>query len=663
MVPSVESRALQTSDQYRLRWLSDPRVAPDGKRVAFVVSALDRERDALTSRIYLLDLDTPDAAPVCLTPADAVEHSPRWAPDSSRLALVSDRRGGSQIWIIDRFGHEVQQLTRVPNGAAEPAWHPDGRTLAFTTITVADESETVVHQVLSAHYKSDGVGLDLASRRRHVWLASLDRDGDTVPLTDGDWDDCAPAWSPDGKHLAFISNRSGHRDCSSAADVWTTTPGAGGARCLTASRGPVRSLAWSPDGTSIAYVGHDHGDAEGVNLVLWVASLAGGSVRSITAHLDRSIGMVVRADDARGEMTDITWSADGSRVYFIVGEGGSSWIGWATLTAETGVAVAGTRACLSFSLAQDRLAFVVADLDSPGELHLATADGAGERRLTSMNADWLEQVALAPVQHLSVPADDGHLLEGWLVRPLSLAPGKQVPLILQVHGGPHYAFGNRFSFEVQRLAAQGYLVLYGNPRGSQGYGEHHATRVLGDWGGRDLLDVLQLLDAVLATGVADPTRLAVSGVSYGGYLACMLIASGQQFRAAIAENGISDCTSVFGNGAGLEPFWCSEFGGPPWERQALYQQRSPLSHVASIHTPLLLVHAELDQQSPIGQSEELFAALRFLGRHVEFVRVPGEGHLMNLIGRPSRRIGRAEVIDRWLARYLVPNHHEQETEQ
>jgi dipeptidyl aminopeptidase/acylaminoacyl peptidase len=663
MVPLVESRALQTSDQYRLRWLSDPRVAPDGKRVAFVVSALDREHDALTSRIYLLDLETPNAAPVCLTPADAVEHSPRWAPDSSRLAIVSDRNGSSQIWIIDRCGQEVQQLTRVPNGAAEPAWHPDGRMLAFTTTVVDDESESAVHHVVSARYKSDGVGLDLASRRRHVWLASLDRRLDPVPLTDGDWDDCAPAWSPDGKHIAFISNRTERRDSSFVADVWIASADQGGARCLTASRGPVRSLAWSPDGTSIAYVGHDRGDEEGVNLSLWVASVAGGFAHSITAHLDRSIGMVVRADDARGEMPDIAWSANGSRIYFIVGEGGSSWIGWATLAAETGVAVAGARACLSFSLAQDRLAFVAADSKGPGELHVATADGADERRLTSMNTEWLDKVALAPVQNFSVRADDGHPLDGWLVRPLSSTPGKPLPLILQVHGGPHYALGNRFSFEFQRLAAQGYLVLYGNPRGSQGYGEHHATRVLGDWAGRDLLDVLHLLDAVLATGVADPNRLAVSGVSYGGYLACMLVASGQQFRAAISENGISDCTSAFGSAAGLQPFWCSEFGGPPWEQQTLYQQRSPLSHVASIHTPLLLVHAELDQQSPIGQSEELFAALHFLGRQVEFVRVPGEGHLMNLVGRPSRRIGRAEVIDRWLSRYLALNPHQQETEQ
>ncbi len=647
------SHYLELDDLFRLRWLSEPRLSPDGKRVAFVASGLDRERDEMFTQICLVATAAECAEPVCLTPPGAHDASPRWAGDSRRLAVISNRGGDQQIWVLDTVSGSSTQITQSAHGTAEPVWSPDASWLAYSALTVDDPPEgPTVDTVGWLRYKTDGVGVDLVQRRRHIWRVPS-TGGASVPVTSGAWNDTAPAWSPDGSYIAFLSNRTDRRDLSFAADIWLTACTGDEAWRLTDTRGPTVAFAWSPDARSIAYVGHDNGDAEGVNQQLFLVDVADGATRCLTASLDRSIGTVVRADDPRGGgVPDIGWSADGARIYFTFTDGGSSHVGWATPDGCSGVSVASTGACLSFSVAHDKLAYIAADVSTPGELFLTSVDGQDKRRLTAYNDEWLHDIQLGDTIPMSVRADDGWPIEGWLVRPPDAAPGRRYPLIVQVHGGPHYALGNRFYFEFQRLAAQGYAVLYGNPRGSQGYGQAHATQVLGDWGGRDFRDVMQLVDAAIATGHVDPERLGVNGVSYGGFMVNWIVSHEKRFRAAIAENSISNFVSVFGTSAGLDPFWCSEFGGLPWEQPALYHERSPLTHVAQIQTPLLLIHAELDQQCPIGQSEELFTALRLLGREVEFVRIPGEGHLVNLVGRPSRRLRRAAVVDGWLGRHL-----------
>ncbi len=279
------------------------------------------------------------------------------------------------------------------------------------------------------------------------------------------------------------------------------------------------------------------------------------------------------------------------------------------------------------------------------------ADGTGERRLTASNDAWLGEVALAPTRRFRAAAADGTAIDGWLTGH-EPAPGEPPrPLILQVHGGPHYPIGERFSTDAQALAGQGYLVLTANPRGSQGYGAAFATVTRGAWGGLDHDDLMTLVDAVVASGAADPARLAIMGESYGGYMTMWSVGRTDQFRAAIAENGISNLTSIGSFGSG-PAFWRSELGGDPWSILERALERSPISAVERIRTPLLLIHAELDGNCPIDQSEELFAALRGLGRDVSFVRIPGEGHLVNLFGRPSRRRARLAIIDAFLARHL-----------
>jgi len=285
---------------------------------------------------------------------------------------------------------------------------------------------------------------------------------------------------------------------------------------------------------------------------------------------------------------------------------------------------------------------------------LVTAlDGTGERTISHQNREWLAQVELGSTEIVSAAGPGKQAIEGWLTRPPSaVGATAAAPLIVAVHGGPHYSVGLRFSFETHRLAALGHAVLNTDPRGSLGYGETFGRAVVGDWGGVDLADVLALTDAASGASGIDPDRLAITGVSYGGYLTLWAISQDDRFRAAISENGISDLFAAFGTSEDAGLWWLAEMTHAPWERPMDWVDRSAVRFADRITTPLLLIHAELDQNVSITQSEQMYAALRSLGRPVEFVRVPGEGHLMDLVGTARFRVARMERIAEFLARHL-----------
>ena len=715
---SAAPRAVTTADLFRVRWLDDPQISADGARIAFTVSALDQERDALMTSVYVCDAEPPAGEgfyafrtaarePGGMPPAGAGWRvgpaglncrSPRWSPDGERLCVPAGAAGAEQLWVMAADGGGAQQLTHAAGGVTQACWSPDGQRVAYAA---GDD-----HQ-------------------RQLW--TIDADGtDAACISDGRWDDDSPAWSPDGRSIAFLSRRDspfadlwittsvGRRTSPSAAanaapretraegitfgtampapsapassDVITrgdhvragsllaagVTPAAQSAeqaaktagqvvrageppRRLTQGAGPIRAPAWSPDSRWIAYIGHTQGHAQGVNFGLYVIGSDGMRARDLCTGLDRSIGQVVRADDLRGMETPApAWSHDGKRIYFTFADGGVSHIGWATLDGQTGVAVGGERACLAFSMASraDRIAFVASDSLNPGEIHTAMGDGQCEGRVTGFNEDWLREVSLSKPERMRFACDDGQEIEGWLMRPPAWSGERRYPLILQIHGGPHYPLGERFYFDFQRLAAQGSIVLYCNPRGSQGYGEQFATCIRGAWGARDSLDLMQVLDIAADFVEVDASRLAVTGVSYGGFMTNWLIGHTERFRAAICENGISNLTSNFRTSVHSAEFWTWEIGGTPESEPERYRALSPISYADQMHTPLVLIHAEQDENCAIAQSEELYDALEALGRPVSLVRIPDEGHLMDLVGKPSARLLRMAVIDEWLERWM-----------
>ena len=612
----MSRRPVAPRDLFSVRWLSDVQLSADGARVACVETRLDERLDGLRSRILVIDV-VAGAVMASASPDDASDRAPRWSPDGTRLVFVGVRDGVSRLWSTDRDGGGVAPITGSPFAAGEPAWSPDGASIALTVTRSLDGPPTHERPVLV-----------------EVTTDDYKRDGHPVG---------------EGRTVAFLSDRGREGRASAINDLWLVDAAVGGQdgappTRLTDGSGPVVAFSWSPDGARVASLGHGQGSAQGLGWRLRIVD-ADGRRRASTevALVDDppfALGLTPRSDDGRG-MGDasLLWVEDGEgeRIWTRWADGGRGAVGWVALDGQWQPVITGDRAAVSWSVAPSagRLAFIASDPDDPGEVLVTALDGTGERTISHQNRDWLAQVELGSTEIVSAAGPGKQAIEGWLTRPPSaVGATAAAPLIVAVHGGPHYSVGLRFSFETHRLAALGHAVLNTDPRGSLGYGETFGRAVVGDWGGVDLADVLALTDAASGASGIDPDRLAITGVSYGGYLTLWAISQDDRFRAAISENGISDLFAAFGTSEDAGLWWLAEMTHAPWER------------------PMVLIHAELDQNVSITQSEQMYAALRSLGRPVEFVRVPGEGHLMDLVGTARFRVARMERIAEFLARHL-----------
>lgn len=636
----MNARGLQFSDLGRLRLASDPQLRADGT-IAYVQSWLDLDAD-VTRRTVVLASTSAGAPPPGPPLGDADAWHPRWSPDGSCLAMITAAPGHPARVATWRPGTPgVVALADVPGAAAELDWAPDGRVLAVTCVRFEALSggPSIVHPA-GAGYLDGAAGLARTQRQIFALPAA---GGPALPLLAGARH---PRWSPDGTRLAFLTSpadgaaaRLCVADPSDPAEVTVLATGA-------------LAFTWSPSGDELAYLAPSPDYPADIESRVFACRAAGDQKPAeLAVHWDRSIGSTVRGDDARGAgPQDPVWSPATGRIYFCVADGGRGLIGWAGPDpADSGVLCGGPRSCIDLSLSGDgeTITFVSTDPADPGNVRTAELRTGAERPVTALNA-WLGEAGLAPVRPVRARAADGTLVEGWLT-----GPDAGRPLVVSIHGGPHYPVGYRFSAEAQRLAARGYAVLAANPRGSGGYGRQFAAAIRGGWGTSDWSDVTSVIDAAVAQDGLDGGRIAVTGVSYGGYLTLRGITLTARFRAAISENGISNLLALWGSGA-EDPGWLTaEMGGLPWERAQEYLAASPLTAAGQVSTPLLLIHAELDQNCPIGQSEQMLAALRQRGQVAELVRLPGEGHLVNLNGRPSRRLARARAVDAWLDRYLL----------
>ncbi|GAA1874755.1 S9 family peptidase [Asanoa iriomotensis] len=590
-----------------LRWLADPRLSPDGTRVAYVSRSLDHDADLVASRVGVVPVG---GGPTVWFGTGA---APRWSPDGRLLAVSR----GETLWVVDVATGAERQIARQGGGeVTEAVWSADGHLLAVARAAIVESANGIRVDGLPGFY------------RRHRRIQVVDLDGRPQWTLPGDAR--APQWSPQGARLAFLTDR-----FSGWGDLCVAT-GPDQIERVTDGAGPVRGFAWCPDGARLAYLGHKHGDAGDVNLRLFLTSPAA----ELTTDWTHGLGNPVRGDDPRGTGdAPVVWSAASDRIYTEVAVGGRGPLAWfAPASGRSGRVFDGAHTCLSPSVGGGRIAFVRSDALNPGDVHVADEPTGRSRAVTEANPSAVRDAA--PMTPVPVEGVDA-----WL----TAHGGGRQPLLVNVHGGPHGAVGWRHTAEVQRLAARGYAVLTLNPRGSQGYGEEFATAIRGDWGGADWQDVTAAVDAAAALPGIDPRRMAIWGVSYGGFMTQWAIAHTDRFACAVSENGISDFLAAWAS-----PFCDLPMGGPPWSSPR-FVDRSPLVHADRIRTPLLLVHAEHDHVCPVAQSEQMHAALRLLGRDVALVRIPGEGHLMNLHGRPSSRARRAAAIDDFLDRHLRPS--------
>jgi dipeptidyl aminopeptidase/acylaminoacyl peptidase len=685
MVDGGERRLLRPDDVFALRWLAEVAVSADGRHVAWVERRVDERADAIRSRVLLADLVT--GVSHSLSPTDATDSAPRFLADGSGLSYRAGRAAeGSRPRVAPLDGGTGTPWPGVPEGAGAFCVAPDGSAIVVPVVVdAAPPPDAALWEVTRPGWQQDA--LPTVERRIHSSLWRIERSGAAQPLTSPDAvvHDTAPRWSPDGRWILFASDRlvptgsphagppPGH-PMDRPTRLWLVSArDAVAAEPLTP---PVAVMAatWAPDGQAIAWLGNPEPAAPGRAARLWITDVPSGTTRQVPLAVPAP-GAAVRSDDPRG-MGDatLTWTAD-DRLWLRWADGGASHLGWVDpASGHVEPVITGERAVLAFDVSADgrTVAHITATADDPGDLVVCAADGSDPRTVTDANP-WLREVALGRTRRFTAAGPDRLPLEGWVIEPPADArragAGSDgptpAPVVLSVHGGPHYPIGWRFSFESHRLAARGQAVVNGNARGSTGYGDHHATAIHRDWGGKDLGDTLALLDAALATAGADPgavpldpDRVAITGVSYGGYLTTWAIGQRpDRFRAAIAENPVTNLVSAFGAAESDGGFWIDELGGAPWEHPALYAARSPLTHAARIRTPLLLLHAEEDHNCPVGQSEELYSALTRLGHPVRFLRARGLGHLMNFTGGGRFRLARAAAIDDWLDRHLRPTDH------
>ena len=646
---------ITAEDLYLFEWIGHVRIHPAGDRVVYEIGWADRDERENRSRLVVHPL-AEGAQPEALTPGPH-DSAPEWSAGGA-LAFIRKADHRRQVFVIPAGGGEARQVTAVPEGVGSYRWSPDGSRIAFTTQVLADEDGVVddprppesSEQTRRApvariarrlDYKFDGKGY-FDGRRSHLFVVDA-AGGEPQRLTTGSWDVGAFSWAPDGERLAVTGNADPEGDRTIESHIYEVRLD-GGVRQLVGGR-IVEAVEWSPDPDRLAFVAPLRLEG-GLFDRLWFLDVNSGEARCVTEDLDRSVGDGLITDMRAGHDLPLRWSPDAQRVAFLSTERGRTGVLVVDSAGGVEEPVRGRRRVYDFDWRGDGFTYLASDTDGPGDLF------AGDRRLTQLNG-WLRERYVAQPEHLELRAPDGWDLEGWLLKPDGFDPAGQYPLVLEVHGGPHGAYGWAFFHEFQVLAGTGLCVLYLNPRGSDGYGESFMRAVVRDWGGADFQDLMAGLEQVVERGFVDPARLGIGGGSYGGFMTNWAVGQTDRFAAAVAMRSISNLVSDYGQND-IVPWSQLEMGPAPWPDLDELWRRSPIRYVQNVRTPLLLTHGEMDLRCPISQAEEMFGALRLLGRTVELARFPDESHDLSRGGRPDRRVERLNRIAGWFAKYLLP---------
>jgi len=657
-------RPVTIDDAFQIREVKDPQLSPDAKWLAYTVTTASLKDDSNKSRIWMVpitNLGATTADPIALTSEEASSTHPRWSPDGKFIAFLSAHNDGKeQVWLLNRLGGEAEKLTETAQDVEDFFWSPDGRRVA---LILRDPSPEELEEAKNKdkdkdkeddsaekgkkkkaekpwvidrlQFKEDIRGY-LDRRRTHIYVFDLAAKSLTQ-ITSGDFDDDEAAWSPDGKLIAFTSNRSvPDPDATYNTDIWVvaadnTDKGAHLTK-ISSSPGEDHSPAWSPDGRLIAFTTQlDPKLFQYATKHLAIAPSNGGSVKVLTQSFDRNV-------------TNPHFSSDGNSIYFIADDDGTQNL--CRLSVSSGAAggeeitrpIGGRIVVNDYFLAKaGEVAAQISKIDRPDEIYFlpsaaqssaaqssATQDSSEPVRLTHVNDAIMSQLRLATVEYVHFTSKDGTQVSGYLYKPLGYVPGTRVPTLLRPHGGPVWAWYAEFNFDEQLFAANGYAVLLPNPRGSSGYGEKFCKAIFADWGNKDFQDDMAFVDYAIAQGIADPEKLGVGGWSYGGISTDFIIGQTQRFKAAISGAGEALNVSNYGHDEYQRDYEIEL--GRPWENQALWDKLSPFYKVKNITTPTLFMGGEVDSNVPVLGGEQMYEALRSLGRTTELVVYPGEYH-------------------------------------
>jgi len=643
-------RLLTVETFFDMESVGSPNISPDGKNILFTRTWVDRMNDQQVSNLWLTDVEGKRIR--LLTSGNWRDTAPVWSPDGKRLAFLSDRDGTTQLYVMWLDTREVAQLTHLERAPSGLAWSPDGKKIAFTAL-LPDENPILQVKLPKkpegAKWAAPAILIDRLSWRNdgrgplpkgysHVFVVDAELGGTPRQVTRGDYSHSEPEWSVDGQKLFFSAIRKPEAEYEFRnTEIYALDLATLEVKALTDRKGPDTNPVASPDGRWIAYSGYDDKNFTSHLSSLYVMDPAGGQKKLWAGNLPDS-------------PANLAWAADSRGVYYTVNDRGQSNLNYVPLLGSGRKITAGVHVLGGVTLSlTGQAAAIQSDFHHPGRLvtfNLLRPDEL--RRLVDVNADVLDGLQLGEVEELWFKAPDGLDIQGWLIKPAEFDPAKKYPLVLWIHGGPWSMYSVAFNWGWQNFAADGYAVLFLNPRGSTGYGQDFVNGIQFSYPGRDYDDLMAGVDAALAKGFIDPQNLFVCGGSGGGVLTAWIVGHTDRFRAAVSMRPVIDWMSFCGTTDGAD--WYKQFKSYPWEDPLEYALRSPLHYVAKVKTPTMVMTGEADLRTPMGQSEEYYRALKMLKKETLLVRMPEEYHGWR---RPSHQLLQQLYLQAWFEKYRV----------
>ncbi|WP_250629689.1 S9 family peptidase [Aureibaculum algae] len=638
-------KAIDTADLMNLKSVSDPQISPDGKWVAYLTTEMDLKKDESQSQLWMISIEGGPAIP--MTSKDFYSpNSPRWSPDNKYLSfLASKKNEKTQLYTLNRLGGDAEQITNIKQGIQGYEWSPDGKTFLLSikdakpeelTEDKKDDEKPKPIVIDRLQFKRDYVGY-LDRFRVHLYSLNI---GDSIPsqLTFGDFDDLNPTWNPNGSQIAFQSNRTENPDGNSNTDIWiVSSKNSSDDKNLiqvTTNSNSDTNPVWSKDGKTILY--NTITDAKAMwyaTQKLAMVSATGGEPKILANELDRNISKA-------------RFSDDGKSIFFIIEENGTSVLGSLDRSGKNlKRIIKGNFSISDYDLVGSSIVPLLTKSNEPAEVY--NYEKGKLIKLSTVNDKLIENISKPTVEKITFKSKDGTPVEGFVVKPINFIATKKYPLILWLHGGPvsQYEFG--FNDEAELFAANGYITLLINPRGSSGYGQPFSEALFADWGNKDFQDVMAGVNYIIDQGYTDENRLGVGGWSYGGILTNYVITKSDRFKAAISGASEALYRANYGHDH-YQLTWELELG-LPWENAKAWEKISPFNDVAKIITPTLWVGGSDDWNVPILNSEQMYQAMKRLGRETQLVVYPGEHHGLR---RPSFIKDRYERYTTWFNKYL-----------
>jgi len=678
-------RPITADDLYAFQWAASPQISPDGSKVVYTLVKVTAKHDKYETALWITPATGGPPRQLTSGPRDS---SAQWSPDGKLLAFLrATEKDGKpeppQIYLLSMEGGEARALTGIPQGAGDPVWSPDGRSLAFRSKTLAKDFEkkkddapgSDVRVITRAEYRDNEEGYIDPERHDHIWIVDVPRDSASPQkarqITQGEFGESEITWSRDGSKIYFTSDRVKEPYYQPPSNAIYEVSAAGGEiRKVAAIDGRIAQLSLSPDGLRLAFVGEiNPGELKPGETViqrsysqpdLFVTGAEPGSTpKNLTASYDFDIAGSVGGDQAPprgGEESKPFWSADGRSIFVKTAEEGR--VNLKRIDSETGKVEAvtkGDHAVISYSATQDgsKMAVLLSTPTKIDDVFLVNSRSGAMDQITHANAELFAKLHLTEPEMIWYKSFDGRRIQAWVQRPPDFEAGKKYPLILDIHGGPHSAYGYIFDHEFQWMAAKGYVVLYPNPRGSTSYGQEFGNIIQYAYPGDDFKDLMAGVDELIARGWVDPQKLGVTGGSGGGVLTNWVIGHTDRFKAAVSQRSIADWAGFWytADFSEFTPMW---FRGAPWEQEADFKARSPITYIQNVHTPLMLIEGESDLRTPSADGgEQMFRALKYLKRTAVMVRFPGETHELSRSGKPVHRVERLENILAWFDKYLM----------